>query len=97
MKVKTVTEIDYNELDKLVHDTWPSWEKAKKFKSVAEFEWCNDSSYEVEADENDYDSDDFMLWLNDSKCSSVGPYQLFAALAFKGVLQSGNYLVIIYW
>jgi predicted transposase YbfD/YdcC len=84
MEKLSTTKMSYEEFDKLVRETWPDSERARKFECVAEFEWSNDEDHSLE----DVSVKDHTM---------IGEYQIMGALIHAGKLEAGNYLIQVWW
>lgn len=91
---KTVTEVDYADLEQLIEDTY-----GHKIELVADQEWCNDTDHCVFIDKGP---------LDDHSKQQVGQfrrigkhrfamYPLLQDMCNNGVLQSGEYLISVCW
>jgi hypothetical protein len=99
MEKLSTTKMSYEEFDKLVRETWPDSERARKFECVAEFEWSNDEDHSLEdVSVKDHTPEEFAEWLaGNKKYTMIGEYQIMGALIHAGKLEAGNYLIQVWW
>lgn len=95
MEQMIIKVINYSEIEKLVHETWPDQEG---FEFISYFECTNDTDHlwsDVKG--GDYDEEEFEHWSTNDGEGYIGHYQLLSALIDAGKLQPGNYLIRVSW
>jgi hypothetical protein len=98
MKVKVVTEMDYDEFDELVMKSYPGTIS----ECVADNEWSNDESHSFKIDPKDkikwseYDEREWQEFLS-GKAPMWRAYMLFEHLVYDGYLLDGEYIINISW
>ncbi len=103
MKKIEFTVLTSNELDDLVNSLFPDnkYFGKEKFESIPAFEWNNYSSYQV----LDVGKEKYLHkgWEQEvenkfaGKKEYIGLCQILEYLCQKGKIESGNYLIEVYW
>jgi len=94
-KKASLIKVDYRDLEKLICEVYGK----KEYSLVASEEWGNYEDHEIEPcleDEDEYDKEDLKEWINGNKHDFVLQV-IMNDLLRKGVIESGTYLIHIFW
>lgn len=95
MKIKTYTQMDYDELDKMVQE-----HIGVKYESVAENEWNNDSSYTFSVKREPLDKWDkktLEVFRAGNREGNLWAHIVLQELVNLNILPEGDFLVEVSW
>lgn len=98
MKLKSYYEMGYDELERLIEETWPVLKN--KVELIADNEWNNYSCYTFTPEYDDEEEEkDYINNLDNGILKKYNPSVsvYLQALIDRNKLPAGDYLITVYW